>query len=99
MTEDNVICVLTPLLCQKGIALLQKGRTRTLGPEADGEERNGPAVLPLMNFSQVASAPEVIPDSVLVVKSSEADLFCCMKTWSKPAKCRSNTLASIIHMQ
>lgn len=75
MTEDNVICVLAPLLCQKGVALLQKGGTRTLGLEADGEERNGPAVLPLTDFSQLASAPEIIPGSVLMVKSPEADQF------------------------
>lgn len=75
MREDNSTCVLAPLLSKKGIAFLQKGRTRTLGPEAGEEGRNGPAILPLKNFSQVALASEIIPDSVLVVQSPEADHF------------------------
>lgn len=57
------MCVLAPLLCKKGVAFLQKAGTRTLGPEAGEEGRNGPAILPLKNFSQVAVASEIIPDS------------------------------------
>lgn len=68
------MCDLAPLLCTKGFALLQKVGTRTLGPEAGVEGRNGPAVL-LLNFSQVALESEIIPDSVLMVKSPEADHF------------------------
>lgn len=69
------MCVRAPLLCKKGVALLQKGGTRTLGPEAGEEGRNGPAILPLKNFSQVALASEIIPDSVLMVQSPKADHF------------------------
>lgn len=69
------MCVLAPLLCKKGVALLQKGWTRTLGPEAGEEGRNGPAILPLKNFSQVALVSEIMPGSVLMVKSPEADHF------------------------
>ena len=54
---------------------MQKGGTRTLGPEAGKEGRNGPAVLLLKNFSQAALASEIILDSVLMVKSPEADHF------------------------
>lgn len=69
------MCVLAPLLSKKGVALLQKGGTRNLGPEAGEEGRNGPAVLPLKNFSQVALTSEMVPDSVLMVKSPGIDHF------------------------
>lgn len=32
--RDSLMRVLAPLLCKKGVALVQKGGTRTLGPEA-----------------------------------------------------------------
>lgn len=69
------MCVRTPLLCKKGVALLQKGGIRTRGPEAGEEGRNGPAILSLKNFSQVVLASEIIPDSVLMVQSLKADHF------------------------
>lgn len=46
-----------------------------MGPGAGEERRNGPAVLPLENFSSASLESEIVPDSVLIVKGPEADHF------------------------
>lgn len=54
---------------------MQKDGTRALGHEAGEEGRNSLAMLLLKNFFQVALTSEIILNSVLMVKSPEADHF------------------------
>lgn len=56
--------------------------------------------MPLKTIFQLVLASAIISDSLPMVKSPGTDYFFSnLKIWLKPAKCRSSSLTSIIHMQ